>query len=103
MLIQDGRTVFEEASQAFSHLFKMEEEINQINEELATRTDYESDSYMQLIEKVSTLSEKFYTIDMTHFDEDVEKTLLGLVFKREDLNKSTSDFSGGWRMRIELE
>ena len=102
LLIQDGRTVFEEASQAFSHLFKMEEEINQINEELATRTDYESDSYMQLIEKVSTLSEKFYTIDMTHFDEDVEKTLLGLGFKREDFNKSTSDFSGGWRMRIEL-
>ncbi len=102
LLTQDGRTVFEEASQAFSHLFKMEEEINKINEELATRTDYESDSYMQLIENVSTLSEKFYTIDMTHFDEDVEKTLLGLGFKRDDFHKSTSEFSGGWRMRIEL-
>ena len=102
LLTQDGRTVFEEASQAFSHLFKMEEEINAINDQLATRTDYESDEYMQLIEKVSTLSEKFYTIDMTHFDEDVEKTLLGLGFKRGDFNKSTSEFSGGWRMRIEL-
>ena len=102
LLTQDGRTVFEEASQAFSHLFKMEEEINKINEELATRTDYESDSYMQLIESVSALSEKFYTIDMTHFDEDVEKTLLGLGFKRSDFHKPTSEFSGGWRMRIEL-
>ena len=80
----------------------MEEEINKINEELATRTDYESDSYMQLIESVSALSEKFYTIDMTHFDEDVEKTLLGLGFKRSDFHKPTSEFSGGWRMRIEL-
>ncbi|MEG1587151.1 MAG: ABC-F family ATP-binding cassette domain-containing protein [Bacteroidales bacterium] len=102
LLTQDGRTVFEEASQAFVHLFEMENEINMLNDELATRTDYESDDYMALIEKVSTLSEKFYTIDMTHFDEDVEKTLLGLGFKREDFPKQTSEFSGGWRMRIEL-
>ena len=102
LLTQDGRTVFEEASQAFVHLFDMEKEINALNEELAIRTDYESDDYMALIEKVSTLSEKFYTIDMTHFDEDVEKTLLGLGFKREDFNKQTNEFSGGWRMRIEL-
>ncbi|MGL4292877.1 MAG: ABC-F family ATP-binding cassette domain-containing protein [Bacteroidales bacterium] len=102
LLTQDGRTVFEEASQAFVHLFDMEAEINRLNDELATRTDYESDDYMALIEKVSTLSEKFYTIDMTHFDEDVEKTLLGLGFKREDFHQQTSEFSGGWRMRIEL-
>lgn len=102
LLTQDGRTVFEEASQAFVHLFEMENEINQLNDQLATRTDYESDSYMELIEKVSALSEKFYTIDMTHFDEDVEKTLLGLGFQREDFNTQTSEFSGGWRMRIEL-
>ena len=102
LLTQDGRTVFEEASQAFVHLFEMESEINALNDELATRTDYESDDYMALIEKVSTLSEKFYTIDMTHFDEDVEKTLLGLGFKRDDFGKQTSEFSGGWRMRIEL-
>ena len=67
-----------------------------------TRTDYDSDEYMQLIENVSTLSEKFYAIDMTHFEEDVEKTLLGLGFEREDFNRPTSEFSGGWRMRIEL-
>ncbi|MEG0948165.1 MAG: ABC-F family ATP-binding cassette domain-containing protein [Bacteroidales bacterium] len=102
LLTQDGRTVFEEASQAFVHLFEMEKEINALNEELAVRTDYESDDYMALIEKVSTLSEKFYTIDMTHFDEDVEKTLLGLGFTRADFPKQTSEFSGGWRMRIEL-
>ena len=102
LLTQDGRTVFEEASQAFSHLFEMEARINTLNDELAARTDYESDDYMRLIEEVSALSEKFYTIDMTHFDEDVEKTLLGLGFVREDFNRPTSDFSGGWRMRIEL-
>ncbi|MBO5382272.1 MAG: ABC-F family ATP-binding cassette domain-containing protein [Bacteroides sp.] len=102
LLTQDGRTVFEEASQAFAHLFEMEERINKLNDELATRTDYESDEYMNLIEEVSALSEKFYTIDMTHFDEDVEKTLLGLGFVRDDFQRPTSDFSGGWRMRIEL-
>ena len=80
----------------------MEAEIEAINNELATRTDYESDSYMELIEKVSTMSEKFYAIDLTHFEEDVEKALLGLGFTREDFNRQTSDFSGGWRMRIEL-
>ena len=101
-LTEDGRTVFEEASQAFSHLFEMEKEINAMNEELSVRTDYESDSYMDLIEKVSAMSEKFYMIDLTHFDEDVEKTLLGLGFQREDFHQQTSEFSGGWRMRIEL-
>ena len=73
-----------------------------MNNELATRTDYESDSYMELIEKVAAMSEKFYAIDMTHFEEDVEKALLGLGFMREDFHKQTSEFSGGWRMRIEL-
>ena len=102
LLTQDSRTVFEEASQAFSHLFEMEAKINRLNNELATRTDYESEEYMKIIEEVTTLGEKFYTIDMTHFDEDVEKTLLGLGFSRSDFNRPTSDFSGGWRMRIEL-
>ncbi len=102
LLTEDGRTVFEETSQAFVHLFEMEREINDLNDQLATRTDYESDEYMGLIEKVSMLSEKFYTIDMTHFEEDVEKILLGLGFQREDFQRQTSDFSGGWRMRIEL-
>lgn len=102
LMTEDGKTVFEETAQAFAHLHKMEKEINQLNDELATRTDYESDSYMELIEKVSTLSEKFYTIDATNYEEDVEKALLGLGFAREDFNKQTSEFSGGWRMRIEL-
>ena len=102
LMTEDGRTVFEEASQAFAHLHAMEAEIEAINKELETRTDYESDSYMELIEKVSAMSEKFYSIDLTHFEEDVEKALLGLGFMREDFNRPTSDFSGGWRMRIEL-
>lgn len=102
LMTEDGRTVREEASQAFAHLMETEAEINRINEELGVRTDYESDEYMALIERVSELSEKFYAIDMTHFDEDVEKTLLGLGFKRSDLDRPTSEFSGGWRMRIEL-
>lgn len=102
MMTEDHRTVFEEASQAFAHLKEMEAEIDAMNQELATRTDYESDSYMALIEKVATVSEKFYAIDMTHFEEDVEKALLGLGFKRSDFSRPTAEFSGGWRMRIEL-
>ncbi|MBQ5911478.1 MAG: ABC-F family ATP-binding cassette domain-containing protein [Bacteroidaceae bacterium] len=102
LMTEDGRTVFEETCQAFAHLHEAEAEINRINEELTVRTDYESDEYMALIEKVSALSEKFYAIDMTHFEEDVEKTLLGLGFKREEFSRPTSEFSGGWRMRIEL-
>ncbi|MDE6177103.1 MAG: ATP-binding cassette domain-containing protein, partial [Paramuribaculum sp.] len=102
MMTDDSLTVFEEASRAFSHLREMEAEIDAMNNELATRTDYESDSYMALIEKVATVSEKFYAIDMTHFEEDVERALLGLGFERSDFNRPTSEFSGGWRMRIEL-
>ncbi len=102
LMTEDGRTVFEETSQAFAHLHEAEAEIERLNAELSQRTDYESDSYMQLIEQVSALSEKFYAIDMTHFEEDVEKTLLGLGFERTDFDRPTSEFSGGWRMRIEL-
>ena len=102
LMTEDGRTVFEEASQAFAHLYEMEAELDRLNNELATRTDYESDEYMSLIEEVATKSEKFYAIDMTHFEEDVEKTLLGLGFERKDFDRQTSEFSGGWRMRIEL-
>ena len=102
LMTEDGRTVFEEASQAFAHLHSMEAEIEELNKQLAERTDYESDEYMALIEEVATKSEKFYAIDMTHFEEDVEKTLLGLGFERKDFHRQTSEFSGGWRMRIEL-
>ena len=102
LMTEDGRTVFEEASQAFAHLHQMEAEIEELNKQLAERTDYESDEYMALIAEVATKSEKFYAIDMTHFEEDVEKTLLGLGFERKDFDRQTSEFSGGWRMRIEL-
>ena len=102
LMTEDHRTVFEEACQAFAHLKAMEAEIDELNNQLATRTDYESDDYMALIEKVTAMSEKFYAIDMTHFEEDVEKALLGLGFKRSDFDRPTSEFSGGWRMRIEL-
>ncbi len=102
LMTEDGRTVFEETAQAFAHLHEMEAEIAAINKELEIRTDYESDSYMELIERVSTLSEKFYSIEEINYDADIEKTLLGLGFTREDFDRQTSEFSGGWRMRIEL-
>ncbi len=102
LMTENSRTVFEETSQAFAHLFEMEAEINRMNEELASRTDYESESYYALIEQVSALSEKFYAIDLTHYEEDVEKILLGLGFERSDFGRPTEEFSGGWRMRIEL-
>lgn len=102
LMTEDGRTVFDEASLAFSELFEMEKEIERLNNELATRTDYDSDEYMELIEQVSTLSEKFYSIEDTNYAAEVEKVLLGLGFKRSDLQKPTKEFSGGWRMRIEL-
>ena len=102
LMTEDGRTVFEETAQAFAHLHEMEAEIAELNKQLETRTDYESDGYMELIERVSTLSEKFYSIEEINYDADIEKTLLGLGFKREDFDRKTSEFSGGWRMRIEL-
>jgi ATP-binding cassette subfamily F protein 3 len=102
LMTDDERTVFEETAQAFSHLHKQEEEIECINNELTQRTDYDSESYMQLIEQVAALSEKFYSIEEINYDAAIEKTLLGLGFKRSDFNRPTADFSGGWRMRIEL-
>lgn len=102
LLTQDDATVFEEASKAFSTIFKMKEEIDHLNEQLTVRTDYESDDYMKLIEKVSELSEKFYSIEEVNYEAEVEKVLKGLGFLREDFTRPTSEFSGGWRMRIEL-
>lgn len=102
LITEDSRTVFEEAAQAFSSIFEMEKKINELNEQLATRTDYESDSYMQVIEEVSALSEKFYSIEEINYDGEIEKILLGLGFVRSDFTRKTSEFSGGWRMRIEL-
>lgn len=102
LLIDDKRTVFEEAAQAFARIHEMEAQMAAMNEELSTRTDYESESYYALIEQVSALSEKFYSIEEINYDAEVEKILLGLGFEREDFTRSTSEFSGGWRMRIEL-
>jgi ATP-binding cassette, subfamily F, member 3 len=102
LMIDDKRTVFEETAQAFAHIYEMEKKIEALNNELTTRTDYESDSYFKLIEEVSTLSEKYYSIEETNFDGEVEKILIGLGFERGDFTRPTSEFSGGWRMRIEL-
>jgi len=102
LLIDDQRTVFQEAAQAFARIHEMEAQITAMNDELATRTDYDSDSYYALIEQVSALSEKFYSIEEINYDAEVEKILLGLGFERADFTRSTSEFSGGWRMRIEL-
>lgn len=102
LLTEDTRTVFEETALAFSDITAMEKQIEAMNEELSVRTDYESDSYMQLIENMSALSEQFYSIEEINYDADIEKTLMGLGFSRDDFNRKTSEFSGGWRMRIEL-
>lgn len=102
LLTKDHTTVFEETAKAFADIFKMKAAIDEINNQLTTRTDYESDAYMKLIEDVSTLSEKYYAIEEINFEAEVEKVLKGLGFEREDFNRLTSEFSGGWRMRIEL-
>lgn len=102
LLTVDSRTVFEEASQAFAHVLDMAQEIEDLNAQLSSRTDYESPEYYELIEKVSTLSESYYSMAETNFDAEVEKILTGLGFAREDFTRPTGEFSGGWRMRIEL-
>ncbi|MGB1033030.1 MAG: ABC-F family ATP-binding cassette domain-containing protein, partial [Flavobacteriales bacterium] len=102
LLTEDDCSVFEEAAKAFGHVFEMKEEMDKLNKELETRTDYESKEYMGIIEKVSDLGEKFYALEDVNYDAEVEKALLGLGFKRDDFHRATSEFSGGWRMRIEL-
>jgi ATP-binding cassette subfamily F protein 3 len=102
LLTSDNCTVMEEASKAFAEVLNMKKEIDDINEQLTVRTDYESDAYMKLIERVSELSEKFYAIEEVNYEAEVEKVLKGLGFEREDFTRLTKEFSGGWRMRIEL-
>lgn len=102
LLTSDSCSVMEEASKAFASVFAMKAEIDAINEELTVRTDYESEAYMKLIERVSELSEKYYATEELNFEAEVEKVLQGLGFRRADFNRPTSEFSGGWRMRIEL-
>ncbi len=102
LLTEDNCTVFEETFKAFSKFTQMQVEIDRLNKELETRTDYESQAYMDIINKVSDLGEIFYSLEETNYDAQVEKTLIGLGFKRADFERPTSEFSGGWRMRIEL-
>jgi ATP-binding cassette subfamily F protein 3 len=102
LLVDDDATVFEEASKAFSKILNMKKEMDELNVQLETRTDYESDEYSKIIEQVSELSEKYYSVEEINFDAEVEKTLKGLGFQRSDFDRSTKEFSGGWRMRIEL-
>jgi ATP-binding cassette subfamily F protein 3 len=102
LLTKDDSTVFEEASKAFSVVLDMKKEMDELNHQLETRTDYESDAYMNIIERVSELSEKYYSVEEVNYDAEVEKTLLGMGFTRADFTRPTSEFSGGWRMRIEL-
>ncbi|MEN5432687.1 ABC-F family ATP-binding cassette domain-containing protein [Sphingobacterium faecium] len=102
LLTEDNVTVFEETSKAFGEVYQMRDELEELNEQLNVRTDYETDDYMKLIERVSELSEKFYSIEEVNYDAEVEKVLKGLGFERTDFTRQTSEFSGGWRMRIEL-
>ena len=102
LLTEDNCTVFEEAAKAFKHVFEMRDEMEKLNKALETRTDYESDEYMSIIEKVSDLGEKYYALEDVNYDAEVEKALKGLGFKQEDFTRQTNEFSGGWRMRIEL-
>ncbi|OUR91565.1 glycosyl transferase family 2 [Flavobacteriales bacterium 34_180_T64] len=102
LLTEDNTTVFEEASKAFSHVFAMRDEMEGLNKQLETRADYESDAYMKLIERVADLGETFYALEDVNYDAEVEKALKGLGFKQSDFMRQTNEFSGGWRMRIEL-
>ncbi|HVD98716.1 MAG TPA: ABC-F family ATP-binding cassette domain-containing protein [Cytophagaceae bacterium] len=102
LLTEDDCTVFEETSKAFAKVLGMKKQMEELTKALETRTDYESEEYYKIIEQVSELSEKYYSIEDVNFDAEVELTLLGLGFLREDFNRPTKEFSGGWRMRIEL-
>ncbi|WP_373523530.1 ABC-F family ATP-binding cassette domain-containing protein [Aquiflexum sp.] len=102
LLTADDCSVFDETAKAFASYLDMKTEIDRLNEELTVRTDYDSEDYYKIIEQVSELSEKFYAIEEVNYEAEVEKVLLGLGFVREDFHRPTSEFSGGWRMRIEL-
>jgi ATP-binding cassette subfamily F protein 3 len=102
LLTADDCSVFDETSKAFASYLDMKTEIERLNEELTVRTDYDSEDYYKIIEQVSELSEKFYAIEEVNYEAEVEKVLLGLGFLRADFHRPTTEFSGGWRMRIEL-
>lgn len=102
MILSDTRTVMEEAEMAFEHIFEMQERLNRMNQELADRTDYDSESYQELIERFTHDNEHFLMMGGTNYQAEIERTLIGLGFERSDFDRPTSEFSGGWRMRIEL-
>ena len=102
LLTEDNCTVFEEAAKAFKHVYDMRDQMEMLNKALETRTDYESDEYMSIIEQVSDLGEKYYALEDVNYDAEVEKALKGLGFRQDDFTRFTNEFSGGWRMRIEL-
>ncbi len=102
MQLNDTRTVMQETEQAFAHIFELQARVDRMNEELATRTDYESDDYQELIERVSTATEQLTLAGSNNYQAEIERTLTGLGFMRSDFDRPTAEFSGGWRMRIEL-
>ncbi len=102
MQLSDVRTVRQEAEQAFAHIIEMKKRIDRMNEELAERTDYDSEDYQELIERVSAATEQYALMENSNYQAELERTLLGLGFLRSDFDRPTSEFSGGWRMRVEL-
>ena len=102
MILSDTRTVIEEAEMAFDHIHELQDKLERMNQELADRTDYESEYYQELIERVSNANEQLALIGASNYQAEIERTLSGLGFDRSDFNRPTSEFSGGWRMRIEL-
>lgn len=102
MVLADKNTVMQEAEKAFEHIFDMQKELERMNQDLAERTDYESEDYHKLIDRFTHENERFLMMGGTNFHAEIERTLVGLGFKREDFDRPTSEFSGGWRMRIEL-
>ena len=102
MILSDERTVMQEAELAFEHIFEMQADIERMNQQLAERTDYDSEDYQKLIDRFTHENERFLMMGGTNYRAEIERTLMGLGFCREDFDRSTSEFSGGWRMRIEL-
>ena len=102
MVLSDERTVMEEAETAFAHISEMQERIDKMNNELATRTDYESEEYMELVERFTHENDRFMMMGGANYHAELERTLIGLGFQRKDFDRPTKEFSGGWRMRVEL-
>lgn len=102
MILADNRTVMQEAELAFEHIFELQADLERMNQQLAERTDYESEDYHKLIDRFTHENDRFLMMGGTNFQSEIERTLMGLGFSRDDFDRSTSEFSGGWRMRIEL-